>query len=426
MNLSVVYCNHQTAPLAVRERLAFPNAEVLSRAYDSFRTRFPSAEVVVLSTCNRVELYAARDGEQLPPDRHAIAEFMAEFHGVATSEFRDDLREQTGPQAVRHLFEVASSLDSLVLGEPQIVSQVREAYESAARQGVCGPLTHALFQGAIRASSRVRTETKLSLGRVSVASVAVGDFGKSIFESFVGKRVLVIGAGEMAIETLRYLKDEGASDIVVINRSGARAEGVAAEFAGRALPWGELDHWLGTADVIVSTTGAAQPIVDRARFSAARKATRNLNPVFVLDLAAPRDFAADVGQLDEVFLYDVDALQRTCEANRAARVKEVELAQRILDEETDRFMSEFYRRAGSEIVVRLREGWHEVSRQELQRLYQKRPDLEPDVRQDVERTVERIVNKLLHPPLAALSDESKSGAPLGLIDALRRLFGIHG
>jgi glutamyl-tRNA reductase len=422
MNVQVVYCSHQTTPLALRERLAFASVDQLTRAYESLRATFPQSEHVVLSTCNRVEIYAAQDESDAPLTQEQVAEFLSRFHGVPRNDLGGALLWQKGPEAVRHLFEVASSLDSMVLGEPQIVSQVKEAYRVAQENDACGPLTHALFQGAMRTSARVRSETALAVGRVSVASVAVGEFGKSIFDRFADKTVVVIGAGEMAEETLRYLKDEGAQEIVVINRSLDRGQRLASEWGGTPHPFEELDAWLARADVIVSTTGAVQPIVDVPRFRAAR-AVAGGKPVFILDLATPRDFAPAVADIDEnVFLYDIEALQATCEQNRKERTREIERARRIVEEETDRFLHDIYHKATGPIISQLRAGWRKVCQDELDQLFSKFSNLELEERRGIERTVERIVNKLLHPPLEALRDEARRGTPQGLLDALKRLF----
>ena len=311
----------------------------------------------------------------------------------------------------------------MVLGEPQIVSQVKDAYQNAQKNDACGPLTHAMFQGAIRVSARVRTETKLVEGRVSIASVAVGEFGKSIFDRFDDKCILIIGAGEMAEETLQYLQTEGAQNIVVVNRSSERADKLAAQFDGaRTQPYESLDEWLGKADVIVSTTGATEPIVDGARFKAARNVSGG-KPTFVLDLGAPRDFTTDAGDVDDnVFLYDIDDLEATCERNRKARVREIDVALKIIDAETDNFMHDVYHRATGPIVKRLREQWHDISKEELARLSSKLQHLSAEDRQTVEYSVNRIVNKLLHPPLEALRKEAREGTPHGLLDAMKRLF----
>lgn len=421
MNLQVVYCNHHTADVALRERLAFSRDE-LPRAYSELRTAFPRAEWVVLSTCNRVEVYTAQEDPAHIPSHQDVAHFFAEFHRVPFSDIFDDLLERTGPDVVRHLFQVASSLDSMVLGEPQIVAQVREAYSLAQAHAASGPLTNELFQRALNVSKRVRTETAVAEGRLSIASVAIGDFGKSIFERFDDKTVLVIGAGEMAAETLRYLRDEGAREILVTNRTPDRAEALAAEWGGKVRPFEQLDTWLAQADVIVSTTGADPCLVDARRFTGVRQRT-GAKPVFVLDLGVPRDFEPAVGNLDDnVFLYCIDDLQEICEQNRQARAREVDKALAIVDHETEKFMAGLYHRATGPIVRRLREQWRSVVDQETARLFARLPQLGAREREEIERTIEQMTNKLLHPPLEALRDEAREGPPHGLMDALRRLF----
>ena len=427
MNLLAIFCTHQTTPLAIRERLAFASRDRIEQAHAELRRRIPECEAVILSTCNRVELYVVSPEEDVEQTRQHLAQFLSEFHGVPLDEFVGELQAVSGSEAVWHLFDVISSLDSMVLGEPQIVNQVRQAYREAEECRACGPLIHLLFQSAIRVSGRVRSETRLAEGRVSIASVAVGDFAKSIFDNFADKLVLIVGAGEMAEETLRYLKDEGVREIVVINRSPERAERLAKEWGGRAEPWGNLDLWLGKADVIVSTTGADKPIVDVARFRKARASSAG-RPAFILDLGAPRDFDTAVGDLDDVFLYDIDSLSRTCEVNRHARVREIEHARQIVADELARFMNEFHHRNSGtgDVVAKLMQDWHAISKDELGRLFNKLPNLSPKDREAIERTVDRIVNKLLHPPLTVLKDEAKAGAPHGLIDALKRLFRLDG
>ncbi len=422
MIVQVVYCNHHTAALQLREKLAFASEEELNRAYGKLRLDFPDSELVLLSTCNRVELYTAQEEDKHPPTHEQIMLFLSDFHQIPREQFAGQLLAETGEEAVRHLFRVASSVDSMVLGEPQIVNQVKEAYRVAQLNDACGPLTHALFQGAIRVSGRVRSETKLSEGRVSIASVAVGEFGKGIFERFDDKTVLIIGAGEMAEETLRYLKDEGVGRILIVNRSRERGEKLAAEWGGTVVPWDELDRAMAEADVIVSTTGSDRPIVDRARFEAVRRVTKE-KPVFILDLGAPRDFEHAVGDLDDnVFLYDIDDLEATCEQNRKVRAREIERADGIIAEETNRFLHEIFHQATGPIIKRLREEWHEVREAEVERLFSKLSHLDPKDRDQIERSIERIVNKLLHPPLETLRLEAKQGTPHGLLDALKRLF----
>ncbi|MCA9063371.1 MAG: glutamyl-tRNA reductase [Planctomycetaceae bacterium] len=425
MNVFVVSCNHHNAGVEIREKLAFSNATQLSDAYSRWRQQHPTCELVVLSTCNRVEIYAADESEECEVSFDDITRFISQFHDIPTDEFINSILAHHGPDAVSHLFQVACSIDSMVLGEPQIVNQVKEAYRVAQENDACGPLTNVLFQQALNVSARVRSETRLAEGRVSIASVAVGEFGRSIFSRFDNKTVLVIGAGEMAEETLRYLKDEGVRHIVVANRSRERAERLAAAFGGESVDFSHLDDWLSKADVIVSTTGADEILISVDRFRAARQRSQG-HPVFILDLAAPRDFDPAIAAIDdEVFLYDIDALEDTCNRNRSLREAEVQRALDIIREQTDRFMHEIYHRATGPVIHRLREHWSEISRNELERLYRKHPALDESQRNAIEETIHRVVNKLLHPPLEALKDEARTGTPHGLLQAIRKLFQLR-
>lgn len=424
MNLQVLSCNHHTADLSLREKLAFANEGDLKQAYRQLRSAFPSTEVVVLSTCNRVELYTAQVDDDLVPTRDEIAKFFSEFHRVPVELFTHEMWQRHGDEAVRHLFQVACSLDSMVLGEPQIVNQLKEAYRVAQENAACGPLTNPLFQQAIRVSARVRSETELAEGRVSIASVAVGEFGRNIFDRFDDKLIVVIGAGEMAEETLRYLQAEGARNIVVVNRGFERGEKLAQAFHGKAQPWDELDRWIAQADVVVSTTGAVGHIVTVPRMKALREKS-DRDPLLILDLGAPRDFEPGIADIDEnIFLYDIDDLEATCERNKAARSGEVTKALKIIDEETARFMHDVSHRATGPVIKQLREQWHHIQAQEVERVLQKLSHLDQKDKDFIAKSYEQMVNKLLHPPLEALREEAKAGTPHSLLDALRKLFSI--
>jgi glutamyl-tRNA reductase len=422
MKLQMVGCSHHNAPLEIRERLAF-NPEQAAAALLQWREEFPNVEAVLLSTCNRVEVYAASENAKECPSHHAVAEFLAQFHGLDLVSVFDDLFEQSGEGMVRHLFMVAASLDSMVLGEPQILAQVKQAYQLAQEQQSAGPLTHEIFQAALHVAKRVAGETAINERRVSIPSVAVADFAREIFERFDDKRVLVIGAGEMAEETVRYLRELGGRDITVVNRSRPRAEQLAESFAGQAAPWDELDRLLVEADLVVSTTGASQPVVTLARYRAIEP-RRYQRPLFILDLAVPRDFDSAISDCLGVYLYSVDDLAAACERNRRARDKELPRALAIVDEETQRFMAELHHRATGPIIQRLRHGWHILRDQELQRLFNKLPELDERSRGEIEQAFERYSNKLLHPPLESLRDESRHGVPHTLLDALKRLFNL--
>ena len=421
MKLQVVGCSHHASSVAVRERLAF-TPEQARRALARWRGSFPGTEAVLLSTCNRVEVYAAAEETAHNLSHESVVEFLAQCHGLAPHEVFDDLFERTGEDAVRHLFTVAASLDSMVVGEPQILSQVKQAYQLANEAESTGQLTNTIFQAAVRVAKRVATETAINQKRVSIPSVAVGDFAHAIFETFSDKRVLVLGAGEMAEETLVYLRDEGARDITVINRHRERAEALATQFGGRVEPWESLRSALVAADLVISTTAATEPVVTAEMFSRHIAPQRYQRPLFVLDLAIPRDFDPAIGDFNGVYLYSIDDLSKACERNRSERDRELPAAFSIIEDETQRFMAELNHRATGPIIKRWREKMHELKVEEQRRLLNKLGPVEVRVREEIEQSFDRLVNKLLHPPLESLRDEARHGAPHGLLEALKRLF----
>jgi glutamyl-tRNA reductase len=251
--------------------------------------------------------------------------------------------------------------------------------------------------------------------------VSVGDFAKRIFERFDDKQVLVIGAGEMAEETLRYLRDEGARQVSVLNRSFDRARALAERWNGLALPWDELDRTLTDADLVVSTTGATEPVVTLARYRRIEPA-REQRDLFILDLAVPRDFEPAIGDCLNVYLYSIDDLEETCRRNRVERNKELPRAMSIVEEESARFMAELHHHATGPIIKRLRQGWQQPKEDELKRLFNRLPGLTDGQRDEIRQSFDRLINKLLHPPLESLRDEAQHGIPHGLLDALKKLF----
>ena len=419
MLVQVVGCSHHGTSIAVRERLAF-SPEQTREALDHWRRVFPGVEAVLLSTCNRVEIYAATE-RQMEPTLDQIAKFLARFHGLDPAEVIEHLYRHSDETAIRHLFTVSASLDSMVLGEPQILAQVKQAYQTATEQDTTGPLMHAVFQTALRAARRVAGETAIHRRRVSVPSVAVADFARQIFERFDDKTALVIGAGEMAEETLRYLQEEGVRRITVVNRRFDRAEELARRWSGRAARWEELPQKLAEADLVVSTTGSGEPVVTREQFAEV-ESRRFERPLLILDLAVPRDFEPSIGEAADVYLYSIDDLQAACQRNRAQRDKELPTAMHIIEQETARFMAEMYHREIGPVIERLRLGWQKPKDDELQRLLNKLPELDDRAKDEIHRSFDRLVNKLLHPPLESLRDESREGVPRGLLDALARLF----
>jgi glutamyl-tRNA reductase len=419
MKVQVLGCSHHSAPVAVRERLAF-SADQARSALGTLRREFPESEAVLLSTCNRVELYVASQNGGAPTVQQAV-EFLARFHDLDPTQIVKCLYDRDGVEAVRHLFMVASSLDSMVVGEPQILCQVKQAYQLAIQQNAVGPLTHAAFQAAVKAARRVALETSIHQRRISIPSVAVADFAHQVFERFNDKHILVIGAGEMAAETLRYLRDEGATQVTVVNRSAQRATELAQQWNGRVQPWGELLPAIAAADLVISTTGATEPIVTLEHFASVER-LRHGRPLLILDLAVPRDFDPAIGSRPVVFLCSIDDLQQVCERNRREREKELPAAMRIIDQETGRFLADLHQRAVGPIIRQLRLEWQKLEEAEVTRLFHKLPKLDEPARDTIRQAFDRLLSKLLHPPLESLRGEARHGIPGALLEAMARLF----
>jgi len=425
VRIVLVGCNHRSAPVAVRERLAFDGPK-LDRALVAFAERFPGVEAVLLSTCNRVELYAAGEQPSQVPDLELAAEFLAAFHGVAVFELTPHLYFQADRDAARHLFEVAASLDSLVPGESQILAQVKESYRLAHERRLTGPVTNALFQKAIAVGKLIHTSTEIARKKVSVSSVAV-EFACEIFEAdqFPQKTVLVIGAGKMGELTLEHLCELRPGRILVTNRTPQKAEEVAAKWKGQAVPFERLDDWLAEADLVLSTTGSPQPLVNRDRFAAVMRRRGN-RPVFIVDIAVPRDIAPDVGDLENVYLYNIDDLQRERDKNLKAREREMFKARTIIDRETASFLSELtHQQHAGPVISQLRQEWDARRAAELARLFSQRPNLSAEDRAAIARSLERFQNQIMHQPVSALRSAAENGSHHhGLLDALKRLFHI--
>jgi glutamyl-tRNA reductase len=424
IRLAMIGCNHRLTSLSVRERLAF-TPEQTQDALAAWRVTHPNHEAVLLSTCHRVELYAAAADPQATLDAPALTKYLANFHNVPVEEVGGQLLTLEGEHVIRHLFRVASSLDSMVVGEAQILGQVKQAYEMANEIGSIGPITHSAFQGAIRARRRVASETSLYSHRVSIPSVAIADFAARIFERFDDKRVLVIGAGKMAQETLQYLTDAGAKRIVVLNRNFDRAESLAKSWKGRPAPWSDLINEIVAADMIISTTGADRHVVTLHDYREYVARRRQQKPLFILDLAMPRDFEPEIADELGVYLYGIDDLKEACERNREARESALPAAEAIVEEEVHAFAAETRHRASAPVIARLRESLETVEAAELDRLYARLPELDDRSRQEVRQFADRLLAKMLHPPLESLRDESRNGSPHSLLEALKRLFQLE-
>lgn len=421
VKISMIGWSHRHSSLAVRERLAFSRAQ-RADALAAWRAEHPETEAVLLSTCHRVELYAASGAAEPHLSTEALVRHLADFHNVPIEDARRELVALDSVDVVRHLFRVAASLDSMVVGEAQILSQVKQAYESAGEVGSAGPLMHQLFQSALRVARRVAGETSLHRHRVSIPSVAIADFATRIFERFDDKQVLVIGAGKMAHETLHYLTSVGARSLTIINRDPNRADEVARQWHGTAAPWNSLTDQLVAADLVVSTTGADRPVVTLQEYHEQVARRRHQRSLFILDMAMPRDFDPAIREELGVYLYGIDDLSEACERNRAERAKELPAADRIVDEETGRFIGDVRHRVSGPVIARFREGLERSQIAELERLFGRLPGLDDRSRREIQQFADRLVGKMLHPPLESLRDESQNGSPHGLLEALQRLF----
>jgi len=422
MSLLMIGCSYKEGRLETLEKLAF-SPDQTRLALSGLHRRFPSCETAILSTCNRVELYFAANGqfEDQLPTAAEVADFLAAFHNLSAEQLTQRLVTLRGADAVRRLFRVVASLDSMVVGEAQIAAQVKTAYELATESATAGQELHAAFQAAIRAAKRVASETELHRRRVSIPSVAVADFAKAIFERFDNKRVLLIGAGEMGEETLQYLVAEGAREIAIVNRNLPRAEDLARRLGGAAHDWSKLADILAEADVVVSTTGAPEPIVSLADYRAIER-RRGQRTLFALDLAIPRDFDPAIAERPGVYLYSLADLEAACRQNLEARRQHLPAAEQIVQEETVRYLAEAAHRESGATIRRLKEQAAALRDEELDRLTGKLGDIDPRQQEEIARSFDRLINKLLHPPLESLRDEARQGGGGGLLAALKKLF----
>jgi glutamyl-tRNA reductase len=416
--------DHRHAPADVREAIAFEGPR-LEAGLGALAAEFPGAEFAVLSTCNRVEVYAAGEAEGVP-STGALIDALARFHELPAERFERHLFDHHDDRAVAHLFRVASSLESLVLGEGQILGQVKEAYAAATARGTTGPILHAVFRHALHVGKKVRAATGLDQGKLSIASVAV-DVARDVFDTFADKTVLVIGAGKMADLTLRHLADLKPGRILVTNRTPDRAEAAASKWGGEVVPFDRLNLALIEADVVVSTTAAAEPIVGFDQYQRIQRARRNRLSL-ILDIAIPRDFDPKVGDLEQVMLYHVDDLKAQSEANRARRRDKVDPALEIVERETALCLAGLRHQRHAGALLRQIGDYADAARQrELEAVFARYPELTEAQRQAFAHAMQRLQNQLLHHPRAALRSAaadppSEGGHPL--LNAVRHLFGL--
>lgn len=407
MSILLIGLNHRTAPVEVREQLAF-SRDGIATALILFQNHFPKSEAAILSTCNRVEMLIASSGDS--PSVNDVLSFIAQARDLPVSEFKSYLYTLSGEQAVRHLFRVAGGLDSMVLGETQIVNQMKQAFAAASEQGTTGRVLNRLFHQAFETSKRIRTETKIGEGKVSVPSVAV-DVARRVFEDFSKKQTLVIGAGEMAQLTCQHLRESDAHKFVVATRTLTNAKALADACQGEAVPWERLDEQLAQADIVITATACPTAILNVERIRAAQKQRRG-RLLFIIDLAVPRNVDPAVSKLEQVFVYDIDALGTIVTQNRQQRAGQLELCEKILDEEVSAFEKWLDSVELNPLVEQMFHDARDLRDVELARLFRRCPDLSDEQRREVVMLVERLVGKFMHPCVSTLRRHAASSLAL--------------
>ena len=422
MKILVLGMNHRTAPVEIRERFAVDaTGPVLKKLVD----RPEISEATLISTCNRVELVAT--AENADAAQHVLYDFFARELGEGEGPSAGQLEEVTylreGRQAVEHVFRVASAIDSMVVGEPQILGQVKDAYREATEAGVCGAVLARLFQRAFATAKRVKNETGISQRPVSVARVAV-DLAKQIFERLDDKSALLIGAGDMIEAALVALHDHGLGERRVANRTAANAQALADRFSGSAHALDEIDRLLPDSDVVLTCVGGDEPILTRERVERSLVARRG-RPLFLIDIGVPRNVDPAVHEIDSAYLYDLDDLQEVAAANEEERRRESERAERIVYEEREQFEGWMVALQAVPTIRDLRDRAEAIRRGEIDR-FAGRLGLSAGQVETLEQLTNSIVNKLMHQPISRLRDETDREAGLMRLEEARALFGLDG
>jgi glutamyl-tRNA reductase len=420
MHVILLGVSHRTAPVELRERLDFSSRDI-GAAVEALALRRSAAESVVLSTCNRSEVYVVSSDPVRARDE--VTAFLSEYHDLPLSAFTPHLFSYDNEAAVRHLFRVAAGLDSIVVGEPQILGQVKDAFQAAAERHRTGPLLTRLFHWSFLVGKRVRTETGLGEGAVSVSFAAVA-LARKIFGQLNGRRVLVVGTGEISTLTAQHLRSNGVGEIVVTSRTPAQADMLAASVHGRSIAWDDLAHGVAAADIVITATGSQRPIITRAQIEAATGRHRR-DALFIIDIAVPRDVEASVGDIEQVFLYNVDDLQTIVDENLSRRSSEVERAETIVREELARFAAWRRSRGAVPTIVALRERFDRIRRSELNRLDAKLSGLSPEAKARVDEVTRLIVEKLLLEPTEQLKGLPDEETQVAFTEAINRLFRLR-
>jgi glutamyl-tRNA reductase len=417
MRYHLVGVNHRSAPLEVRERLAIPDSRLADACRD-LTARPGIEEGMIISTCNRVEVVTHTTNGSAD-----LRGFMHEHFHLTAEDLDPHLYEFREKDAVRHVFRVASSLDSMVVGEAQILGQVKEAYATARAVGSVRGQLEQLFTRAFAVAKRVRSETAVGSSSVSIASVAV-ELAKKIFGSLQDKNVFIIGAGKMSELAARHLMAHGCASIFVANRTFDRAIGLAQKFNGQAIKFDDLYDNCDRADIVITSTGAPHAIFRREhgeQFLARRKN----RPMFFIDIAVPRDVAPEMAKLDGIFAYDIDDLQQAVSTHVADRHHEAELAEAIIANELERFEARLHTRDVVPTIVSLQDHLETIRQAEIDRVRSRMGPLTPEQEMAVEALTRGIINKVMHTPITTLKTAAREAEATTVIDVVRRLFNLH-
>jgi len=418
MKIIIVGLNHNTADVEVREKVAF-NESRLEEGLRKFRELPEVEEAVILSTCNRVELYA--NVKDTVKASESIKTFLSEFHDINRALLDKALYIYDDVNAIRHIFKVASSLDSMVIGEPQILGQLKEAFEIALEKKMTGILLNRLMKKAISVAKRVRRETRIAENAVSISFAAV-ELAKKIFTDLSEKVFMLLGAGEMAELAARHLMRNGVKEVIVANRSYSRACELAKEFTGRPV---KLDNFLQEmvhSDIVICSTGAPHYILLKDQMQRVMK-DRKQRPVFLIDISVPRNIDPKINDLDNVYLYNIDDLQGIVDTNMFERKKEAEKAEKIIEEEIEPFLKWLSSLDSVPTIVALRERAEEIKREEFEKLMNRFPDMEEGQKKAIEYMASAIMNKLIHPPTVALKEDPEDKDLM--IAIIKKLYGIE-
>lgn len=420
MHLFCLGISHHTAPVELRERIAL-SPSAAEAALRDLHARHPGAEAAILSTCNRTEFYVAR-ALHGHPRLEQLTDHFARMCRLSNEQIAQCLYHRGNDQAVHHLFRVACGLDSMVLGENQITAQVRAAYETAQRVGTVGTVLHRVFQSALAAGKQVRSSTGIGEGRLSVGSVAV-DFARGLFDTFTDKTLLAIGAGKMTAITLRHFMELQPARLVVCNRSADKAHHLAGDLGGQAVPFDQLAEHLIAADVVVSSTGAAQPIVTAEMVKPLMR-QRRFRPLFVIDIAVPRDVEAAVGSINDVYVYNIDDLQAVISENLRLRDGQLDECTAIIEPAAAKCYADVQNQDVHDLIRRLRQRMEEMGQAETERTQNRLRQADPQrAGQILDEHTHRLIGKILHQPLSALDQQPAAQVAL-LAAALRRLFDL--